>query len=667
MNIIGGNSQTLLLRRLAIIALCAMLLLSFFLFVPAFNPGQQLKGEGYANSSDDKPVPVDSSYSLMLDWMDNQTELGTFRYQVIPTLFSTSIALGSTSSSSFAPLQSGLPETSQYAYYSIGALLSGQTQRWGLLLAPADIKYVVVIQNNTEPNFGLGATPWAAAGEPSLQSGPSLYGDYRYYAELLNAQSDMKLVVNESDFLIYENLDYLANVAVFPSLSYVVGDLSTINDLAMATNFSANSSMLVYSNQPLQYNPLLYADTVIFNDRNITDLALDNLSSDSGINLFNYGSSQRTAINYAWVQATPINNNLLAQGIPTSGLLSPTNTFIETTGESELNVNFSVSAKGAYDVWLNVLFSPQSTGNMTFFVDNEQLNSIVHHSSQTMEGFKWIELGTLNLSSGQYTITIKNSGGYAAVNYLQIVDPKVLEQEESVLSASMINKSIMYFLDDPSLFNVSINFSMTTISAQMSLPVAKNYSINCILSNAPLSPTLLIDGKPVPITIINDSSVYNSSVYLTPGYHNFTLTVKGANSPQFLAVNSENLGVTNGVPSIASVTTSSNTKYIVNVTSGKPFYLMLGESYDNNWHAYLNGQELPHFYAYSFQNGYYINVTGTISIIIKYNGQDYLAITWFGLGMLAFMLIYIIFDVVCLKRLTRIRTRLQFLHLHSGG
>jgi hypothetical protein len=516
-------------------------------------------------------------------------------------------------------------------------------------LAPANIKYVVVIQNNTEPNFGSGDTTWAATGEPSLQSGPSLYGDYNYYVELLNAQSDMKLVVNESGFLIYENLDYLANVAAFPSLSYVVGDLSTVNDLALATNFSANSSILVYGDQPAQYNPLLYADTVIFQDRSINDLALDNLSSESGITLFNYGSSQRTAIDYAWVQATPENNNLLAQGIPTSGLLSPTNTFIETTGESELNVNFSVSSKGAYDVWLNVLFSPQSTGNMTFFVDNEQLISTVCPNSQTMEGFKWIELGTPNLGSGQHTITIKNSNGYAALSDLQIVDPKILEQEESVFLATMKSKSIICILDDRGLFNVSTNFSMTTMSTQMSLPVAENYSINYIVSHAPLSPTLLIDGKPVSLATINDNSVYSSSIYLTTGYHNFTLTVKGANSPQFLVVNSENLGVTNKELTIASVSESGNTEYIVNVTSGKPFYLMLGESYDNDWHAYSNGQELSHFYAYSFQNGYYINETGTISVIIKYSNQDYLAIVWVGLGVFAFLLVFVAIDIIYRK------------------
>ena len=63
---------------------------------------------------------------------------------------------------------------------------------------------------------------------------------------LLDKQSDMKRVANTSDFIIYENLDYLPHVAVFSSLSYIVGDLSTINDLATYTNFSANNSMLVF-------------------------------------------------------------------------------------------------------------------------------------------------------------------------------------------------------------------------------------------------------------------------------------------------------------------------------------------------------------------------------------------------------------------------------------
>ncbi len=756
----------IILRRLAIIALCAILLLGFFLFVPTFDQKQQSRGEGYEVSGD-KPVPVDSSYSLMLNWMDKQAGSGTFRYQVIPSLFSAGLALGLTSSSSYAPFQAGLPAASQYAYYCLGALLSGQTHRWGLVLAPANIKYVVVIWNTTETNFGSGATEWKSTGNPILQSGPSLCGDYREYLALLDSQTDMKMVVNESNYLIYQNLDYLPHVEVFPSLSYVVGDLSAINDLATATNFSANSSMLVYGNQLVQYNPLLYADTVIFQNRNITDLALDNLHSANGINLSSYGSTQRTAIDYAWVQAAPENNYLLSQGIPTSGLLSPTNTFIETTGESELKLNFSVSSKGVYAAWGNILFSPQSTGDMTFLIDNKPLNSTVRPSSQIMDGFKWIKIGTLNLSSGQHMITIKNSDGYAAVSDLQIVAPKILEQEESTLSTMMANKSIInvasesvsktvssydlsQYVDGNTWGNLSIvndgvvaplsvqdagprtpssprqilgfmfpsedrNFTgwdymelwvkPSTTQTQVYLynnlhqnvysyywvfpttsgvwnrlliPLEDNFSyIDGIqvhaITNTPGQDVTIELNQISLVKVNNNYSIYDSArvcsspVYLSVGYHNFTLNVMGTSSLQSLMISSSNWDMISSETAITNVTTSGNTEYIVNVTSGKPFYLMLGESYDNNWHAYLNGREIPHFYAYSFLNGYYVNETGTISIIIKYNGQDYLAIAWFGLGMLAFTLIYIIFDMVCLKRLARIRTRLQFPHLHSGG
>jgi hypothetical protein len=213
-------------------------------------------------------------------------------------------------------------------------------------------------------------------------------------------------------------------------------------------------------------------------------------------------------------------------------------------------------------------------------------------------------------------------------------------------------KSITYFFDDPNLFDVSSSNSAgakvvnTRISLQASLPVAKSYSIEYTVSQAAIAPTLVIDGKPMLVTIVNGSSVCSLPVYLASGYHNFTLTVEGVNFPQGLTISSGNWGTTYGEPAITSVTSSGNTEYTVNVTSNRPFYLMLGESYDNNWQAYLNGKELPHFYAYSYLNGYYINETGTISIIIKYNGQNYLAITWFGLGILAFLLIYAMADAV---------------------
>jgi hypothetical protein len=781
------------------IALSLILLLIFFVYVPAFDVQQHLRGEGYSGSSLNSPVPVDSSYSLIFDWLNRQAESGTFRYLVIPSLFSASLAL----SSSMPPLwfepSQGLPATSQYAYYALGALLSGQTRRWGLILAPANVRYVVVIWNATETNFGSGAFEWEGMGPPALQSGPGLSGNYRNYVNLLDAQTDLKLVVNESNYLIYENLDYLSHIEVFPSLSYIVGDLSTINDIALTPNFSANCSMLVYGDQPTPQPPLLYADTVVFQNSNITDMALDNLSTIHGIALASYGVSQRTDISYSWVQATPEDNYLTEQGLPTSGLLSPQSAFIETTGRSELSVNFTVSSKGTYDAWLSALFCPQSTGFMTFLIDGQPLNVTVRPYSQIIDGFEWIRLGTLELSAGQHTITINNSQGYNALSALQIAAPDMLEQEQSILSTMLANKSIICSFDDPSLFDVAFNnvsrivssynltqyregntwgnlsiisdgvaaplsvqdlgpaespsprqvlgfifspedrnfsgwnymelwvktstsqtqvylfndlqhnvyhyywvFSTTpgiwerlliplegnfsyidgiqihavtneagqnvtielnqinlvkvlntTVSIQADLPVAKNYSIDYLASQALSAPYILVDGELVPATVVNNSSAYSAPVYLASGYHNFTMTVAGVNLPQGLIISSENWGANVGETAITSMKNLGNTEYIVNVTSSRPFYLMLGESYDNNWQGSLDGSELPHFYAYSYLNGYYINETGAISIVIRYGNQNYFIIPMLELGIFAFLLIYVIVESVLRKKIRK--------------
>jgi hypothetical protein len=956
-----GNKKALISRRLVTITLFLILLLGFFLFVPAFDPQQHLRGEGYTGSSRNSPVPVDSSYSLIFDWLNRQTEPGTFRYLVMPSLFSASLALSYSTSPFWFEPSPGLPATSQYAYYSLGALLSGQTHRWGLILAPANVRYIVVIWNTTETNFGSGATESMGSGNPALQSGPSLSGDYRNYLDLLGAQNDLKVVANESNYLIYENLDYLSHEEVFPSLSYIVGDLSSINDVALASDFSANRSMLVYGDQQSPQPPLPYADTVIFQNRNITDLALDNLSIANGIALSSYGDKQRIDIDHSWVQATPENNYIVVQGLPTSGLLSPQSTFIETTGRSALRVNFTVSSEGMCDVWLSVLFCPQCTGVMRFLIDGQLVNLTVRPNRQVFDGFEWINLGTLKLNSGLHMITIENSDGYNALSVLQIIAPDTVEQEESVLSAMLATKSITYFFDDPGLFDVGFSNASRTVSSydlsqyvdgyslgnlsivsdgvvaplsvqnvgpaisasprqalgfifpsedrnftgwdymelwvktsttqtqvylyndlhkniyhyfwafstnpgvwnrlliplegnfsyidgiqvhavtdtpgqnvtielnqinlvkvdasmsiQTYLPSANDYSIDYLVSQTGIAPTLAIDGKPIPVTTVDGSNVstissydlsqyvdgyslgnlsivsdgvvaplsvqnvgpaisasprqalgfifpsedrnftgwdymelwvktsttqtqvylyndlhkniyhyfwafstnpgvwnrlliplegnfsyidgiqvhavtdtpgqnvtielnqinlvkvandysidynmhvWSSPVYLTPGYHNFTLTASGASSPASsplcLTISDWNLTTASGEPEMTSVTNYGNTEYTVNVTSYKPFYLMLGESYDNSWRAYLNGSELPHFYAYSYLNGYYVNETGTISIVIKYNGQNYLTIAWVGLGMFVFLLIYVTVDTM-LRRQPRKHTQ----------
>lgn len=67
------------------------------------------------------------------------------------------------------------------------------------------------------------------------------------------------------------------------------------------------------------------------------------------------------------------------------------------------------------------------------------------------------------------------------------------------------------------------------------------------------------------------------------------------------------------------------TKYTVNVNASQPFYLVFSETYNNNWIASIDGQQVPneyHFTANGFANGWYINKKGTFTVTLEFWPQN---------------------------------------------
>ena len=66
------------------------------------------------------------------------------------------------------------------------------------------------------------------------------------------------------------------------------------------------------------------------------------------------------------------------------------------------------------------------------------------------------------------------------------------------------------------------------------------------------------------------------------------------------------------------------TKYVVNVNSSAPFFLVLSETYHKDWVIYVNGsiiEEKYHFTANGYANAWYINKTGYLRITIEFHPQ----------------------------------------------
>ena len=780
------------------VTLVSILLISFFAYVPAFLPDENVKGQGYASSPDNAPVALPSVYSLIVNWMEGQGSAGSFRYMLLPSPFSSSPALPNWYPYQFAPAQ-GSPLTNQYVYYSLSALLSGQTDQWGRLLASASVKYIFVVWNTTETNLGSGASEWAVQGQPSIQVGNRPCGSYADYIKLLGSQKDLKLVINASNYLVYENLDFLPHVSIFSSLAYVVGDLNTITTLGNFPAFQANDTLLAFSNQPNSADVLNYAITVVLDDRTIQDLLMDTIGEKYKMSFVDYGRSESGLIGTSWVQATAEQNYITRQGIPTSGLLTSTGGFIETTGNDMVNASFSVQTGGEYQIWLRVLYAPVSTGNLRFLLDNHDVNLSIQPSSKVFEGFEWIELGTFELVPGTHTLGILNSQGYSAVSDAGIVPNIDMEQMMQNLSQVLETKQLLYVLNTSSNYvetstseisnsslmsydltpyregvswanlsviqdgdvapysvinfgpaespsprqalgyvfpsqnrnlggwdylrlwvktssnltqvwlftnvtrnqilnywsfdtqpgqwselsiplrgsnfsyvdgiqihalagypneNVSIELNQIelvkmedAISTTVYLPIATNYSIGCFSATSIADFVLSIDNTVLPTEFFSKNWAESSTIYLSSGYHNITIISPYLQLPELLAISTKNFKDVTDQAIAYSVGNSGNSEYALNIPSGtKPVFIMLSEAYADGWSAYTNGRELPHFYAYSFLNGYYLNNSGSSFVSVRYDGQRYLVIAWLGLSVFFVTLLVGIADIYFEKK-----------------
>jgi hypothetical protein len=69
------------------------------------------------------------------------------------------------------------------------------------------------------------------------------------------------------------------------------------------------------------------------------------------------------------------------------------------------------------------------------------------------------------------------------------------------------------------------------------------------------------------------------------------------------------------------------TKYIIKIQANKPFMLSFAESYNPLWTAYAKDHEYQPVPLYSVINGFWIDKTGELEIVIRFKSQE-----WFELG-----------------------------------
>ncbi|MBA7646715.1 hypothetical protein ES703_54481 [subsurface metagenome] len=124
------------------------------------------------------------------------------------------------------------------------------------------------------------------------------------------------------------------------------------------------------------------------------------------------------------------------------------------------------------------------------------------------------------------------------------------------------------------------------------------------------------------------------SVHLPAGENSFTLNLEGKTEVNQLLIYPLNEGegtipignlfqVDDTQTASISYEKLSPTKYIVHISTSRPFWLTLSEVYNPLWKAIVAGEEIDSVPSYSFVNSFFLTKTGDYDVTIEFMGQRY--------------------------------------------
>jgi hypothetical protein len=190
----------------------------------------------------------------------------------------------------------------------------------------------------------------------------------------------------------------------------------------------------------------------------------------------------------------------------------------------------------------------------------------------------------------------------------------------------------------------SISFSRFYVG-NFYVPRAGNVTLGFVIdSNTPTRPILITTNHGSTYYLMKkDGDLYEGpTMQVEEGALNinFTTPIDSTLQSVILLPNPSSYDTSPPLSPSLSVLSSTSSKYAVRVVSNASFFLTLGQSFSDSWHAHIGGQELPHFVTYSVANGFYVSQSGTHEIVIEYNNGVYSDVVLAGVSILGASILF---------------------------
>jgi len=565
--------------------------------------------------------------------------------------------------------------SSNLSRFILTPFLEGRTREFGLILALIDVKYVVVNMLTTYES----TTPHISEQEGYFYAS----GDPEEFVRLLENQEDLKIVANNTDFVIYENLDFTPSISVY-------------DDFVLIPTFAT----------PKAPAPLFsLIPNAGFEDGNFDDWCqyvqepwrqrfwkIDNVTSHSGpCSLMGVAMDMDDGFQLS----IPVKENTTYY---ISGWMKIENAksahylvqFLNEEGKMLREVHpqlYTGSGYGTRDWWqFGILATtPPSTTNakiwcgkgVSFDGKNPAItwfDDLVFMPADLFSSFtatEWSEnpgkalfyvsdlLSEISDFDSNTNLILLPSSNTMMERYWNISKVAVymggIESEEETEYIDRDMTLLFIFESEVYLSPVSGNWSRleaTTLSNQMALSLTGSgraeleffaprdgYYRTTINMAAHGEVSVQTDNSTSIISGTEGKSKWyeTSPSYLERGDHTITVDFKGdfMNIDRILVTSSKegNLRIQDMFDENQSLETKavriSETKYEVRTKSEKPVYVVLSQSYHDLWKASLeDGTELEHFpfLLYGWANGFYLSEQGEHFIEINFEEQKTRAI-----------------------------------------
>jgi len=564
------------LKRILPILLASSLLACTFSFAPVFD----------VKIHQDRCHPLPAFYSSVRDWLNFHVEDGMYRVMFLPTDYF-SIILGCPDAFEYT---SGFAYnyTAEYIDFAYSQLVSGRVSNLGTLLAPASVKYIIVATPDPStlwkgtPAFPGPPHPIWDLSDPPRYIGGMVQGNPLEIMKILDGQRDLRLVYVDKDFRVYENLMCFPKVMAFSSAVYVVGSEEALPFISSMPGFNASRTMVIFADKnPSMDKELAKASSLIlFFNKDLKDYKLfseDELIHKRQMYLFVQNSSL-----FSRLVKLPSGRWWIALKNPEPFHVNPSMRIIDLDQAQTFVItreNFKPARNPpVYNFDLaNYYFYTSTGGNLTITVKGEgELRAYVAYNV-TKENITQRQKGIDLPNSGTFTINLPPNSSIQPI--IRAYDPEI-----------------------PG-YDMQDNISEIIIERQ----IGGKYS-TVYLNGSRINQLSQTDGWSVygPVNLEND--IYNLTI--TNGIRNGIIAICNTADPTEMFENNVFIDY--------NFSKLSETSYPVSISSDGPVFLSLSESYHPNWLARTEERDLPHFIAFSYSNGFYLNQTSNPAIKIEY-------------------------------------------------